>query len=38
VQVDGVIAADFYAYDFMRIEELDRVKSSIVAADWISTP
>ena len=38
VQVDGVIAADFYAYDFMRIEELDRVQSSIVAADWTSTP
>jgi hypothetical protein len=28
----GWTPADFYAYDFMRLEELDRVRDAVAAA------
>ena len=34
----GAAAADFYAYDFMRLEELDRVAAAVNDSGWATAP
>lgn len=34
LRAEAVEAVDFYAYDFMRLEELERVRTSLLATGW----